>query len=70
MTKDSDKFLAGFAVEEAKSLSLTAAWAIAGEIVETLPQSKPPAEIQQPDSSTTTEMWKRGAADWQRPPWK
>jgi hypothetical protein len=69
MTDEGAKVLAGFAVEEAKELSLTAAWAIAGEIVETLPQSKPPAEIQQPDSSTWTEQWKRGAADWQRPKW-
>jgi hypothetical protein len=29
-----------------------------------------PSEVKIQDSTTGTELWKRGAADWQRPSWK
>jgi hypothetical protein len=65
--KSGDEALAMDAREAAECLSTSSLLNFAQEQVDALPSS--PEEITRKDSSSTTELSKRGCADWQRPHW-
>jgi hypothetical protein len=58
----------GFASKEAAAhLTRTELWTCASQQVDVIPHS--PDEITRTDSNSTTELWKRGCAPWQRSHW-
>jgi hypothetical protein len=65
--KEGDEVLAERAREIAADLSLAAMWNNATEQAAKVPHTK--SEVTIRDSNSTTELWKRGCADWQRPYW-
>jgi hypothetical protein len=62
-----EETLARHAREDAARVSLRGAWSLAGEIAAQMPHTE--STVTRTDSNTSTETWKRGAADWQRPSW-
>lgn len=68
MNKEAEKFLAGFAVEEARELSFAAAFVNSAEIADRLPSSKA-IEVKHADSNTKTLEWQNGNAYWQSKRW-